>query len=76
MIMLLLLIIILILIITIILPLIASPRPAGGVRRVRGRDGGWSDNHFDNLPFRLSLETSETTTCAAEHLLMSCVFSF
>ena len=28
---------------------------------------GWSNNHFDNLHFRSSLETEETTTCAAEN---------
>ena len=26
---------------------------------------GWSQDHFDNLRFRISLETKEITTCAA-----------
>ena len=33
---------------------------------------GWSDNRFDCLHFRCSLEASKITTCAAEQTLMMC----
>ena len=35
---------------------------------------GWSNNHFNDLHFRISLETKETTTGAADETLMFCDF--
>ena len=32
----------------------------------------WSNNQFNNLHVMISLETEETTTCAAESSLMCC----
>ena len=36
---------------------------------------GWSDNHFNNLHFILSLEAQDITTCAAEQALKFAIFS-
>ena len=33
---------------------------------------GWSKNHFNNLHFRMSLETQYLSTCAAGHALRFC----
>ena len=32
---------------------------------------GWSNNHFNNLHFIISLETTQITTCAAKQSFMS-----